>query len=125
MRDRYEIHDPTMFANPGSALRSAGHHNPRNLPCPTCREPDRLGRARRLEARPDRRGGGGRNLLADDRREERGKAVGASAQRQGAGQLQRTGESRLDGGEPGGALGHVRLGLDDPSNHALRPRENP
>lgn len=42
MRDRYEIHDPTMFANPGSALRSAGHHNPRNLPCPTCREPDRL-----------------------------------------------------------------------------------
>lgn len=30
------------FANPGSALRAASRHNPRNLPCPTCKEPDRL-----------------------------------------------------------------------------------
>ncbi len=30
------------FANPGSALRAATSKNPRNLPCPTCKEPDRL-----------------------------------------------------------------------------------
>ena len=42
MRDRYEIHDPTMFANPGSALRAAGLDNPRRFPCPTCKEPDCL-----------------------------------------------------------------------------------
>jgi len=32
------------FADPGgnSALRAAGPGNPRNLPCPTCGEPDRL-----------------------------------------------------------------------------------
>ena len=30
------------FANPGSALRASGPGNPRNLPCPTCGEPDRL-----------------------------------------------------------------------------------
>ena len=32
------------FADPGgrSALRAAGPDNPRNLPCPTCGEPDRL-----------------------------------------------------------------------------------
>lgn len=32
------------FADPGgtSALRAAGPDNPRNLPCPTCREPNRL-----------------------------------------------------------------------------------
>ena len=30
------------FANPGSALRAAGPGNPRNRPCPTCDEPDRL-----------------------------------------------------------------------------------
>jgi hypothetical protein len=32
------------FADPGgvSALRAASPSNPRNLPCPTCREPDRL-----------------------------------------------------------------------------------
>lgn len=32
------------FADPGgrSALRAAGPGNPRNLPCPTCKEPDRL-----------------------------------------------------------------------------------
>lgn len=31
-----------VFANPGSALRAASKSNPRNLPCPTCGEPDRL-----------------------------------------------------------------------------------
>ena len=32
------------FAYPGhrSALRASGRHNPRNLPCPTCKEPNRL-----------------------------------------------------------------------------------
>ena len=32
------------FADPGgdSALRRASRRNPRNLPCPTCGEPDRL-----------------------------------------------------------------------------------
>lgn len=34
------------FADPGgrSALRAATPDNPRNLPCPTCREPNRLTR---------------------------------------------------------------------------------
>ena len=33
-----------MFRDPGgrSSLRAASHHNPRNLPCPTCGEPNRL-----------------------------------------------------------------------------------
>ena len=33
-----------MFADPGgnSALRAASASNPRNLPCPTCGEPNRL-----------------------------------------------------------------------------------
>lgn len=33
-----------MFADPGgkSALRAASKRNPRNLPCPTCGEPNRL-----------------------------------------------------------------------------------
>lgn len=31
-----------VFANPGSALRAASRSNPRNLPCPTCGEPNRL-----------------------------------------------------------------------------------
>lgn len=30
------------FANEGSALRSSSPSNPRNLPCPTCEEPNRL-----------------------------------------------------------------------------------
>ena len=36
--------DRDDFANPGgkSALRAATRNNPRNLPCPTCRQPDRL-----------------------------------------------------------------------------------
>ncbi len=33
-----------QFADPGgtSALRAATSRNPRNLPCPTCKQPDRL-----------------------------------------------------------------------------------
>ncbi len=33
-----------VFADPGgnSALRAASSRNPRNLPCPTCKEPNRL-----------------------------------------------------------------------------------
>ena len=33
-----------MFAEPGgrSSLRAASKRNPRNLPCPTCGEPNRL-----------------------------------------------------------------------------------
>ena len=36
--------DRNDFADPGgkSALRAASNRNPRNLPCPTCGEPDRL-----------------------------------------------------------------------------------
>ena len=30
------------FASAGSALRTAGKFNPRNLPCPTCGRPNRL-----------------------------------------------------------------------------------
>jgi hypothetical protein len=30
------------FANPGSALRKQSKDNPRNLPCPTCKEPNKL-----------------------------------------------------------------------------------
>lgn len=40
-----------MFADPGgrSALRAASKKNPRNLPCPTCREPNRLTPADRAQ----------------------------------------------------------------------------
>jgi hypothetical protein len=36
--------DELDFAEPGgkSALRAANKRNPRNLPCPTCHEPNRL-----------------------------------------------------------------------------------
>lgn len=36
--------DQSMFADPGgrSALRAATDDNPRDLPCPSCGEPDRL-----------------------------------------------------------------------------------
>ena len=36
--------DGVGFADPGgrSALRAATRRNPRNLPCPTCGEPNRL-----------------------------------------------------------------------------------
>lgn len=40
----YDEDDRSMFADPGgnSALRAASRDNPRNLPCPTCGEPNRL-----------------------------------------------------------------------------------
>lgn len=36
--------DRSEFQNPGgnSALRKATRGNPRNLPCPTCKEPNKL-----------------------------------------------------------------------------------
>ncbi len=36
--------DRRMFERPGSnsALRASSKRNPRNLPCPTCKEPNRL-----------------------------------------------------------------------------------
>jgi hypothetical protein len=42
--DPSDAGDGTHFANPGSnsALRALGPRNPRNLPCPTCKEPNRL-----------------------------------------------------------------------------------
>jgi predicted RNA-binding Zn-ribbon protein involved in translation (DUF1610 family) len=40
--DIYNRSGRIQFANPGSALRSASRTNPRNLPCPSCGEPDRL-----------------------------------------------------------------------------------
>lgn len=47
MEDFYDNEDEYLrreFANPGgtSALRAAGRGNPRNLPCPTCKKPNRL-----------------------------------------------------------------------------------
>jgi hypothetical protein len=41
--DDYE-EDRSEFADPGgrSALRAASRTNPRNLPCPTCKTPNRL-----------------------------------------------------------------------------------
>lgn len=33
---------PITFARPGSALRRPVRGNPRNQPCPTCRQPNRL-----------------------------------------------------------------------------------
>ena len=49
--------DRMVFADPGgrSALRAASRGNPRNLPCPTCGEPNRLTPAdRRLGFQCDR-----------------------------------------------------------------------
>lgn len=42
--DEEDMIDGVGFAEPGgnSALRAATPENPRNLPCPTCGEPDRL-----------------------------------------------------------------------------------
>lgn len=43
--------DDADFAEPGgrSALRAARRGNPRNLPCPTCKEPNRLTPADRAQ----------------------------------------------------------------------------
>lgn len=40
----YDDDSRTEFQDPGgsSALRRATKRNPRNLPCPTCKEPNRL-----------------------------------------------------------------------------------
>ena len=42
--DLFDAECDDTLADPGgnSALRAAGPGNPRNLPCPTCGEPDRL-----------------------------------------------------------------------------------
>lgn len=42
--DLLDEEDRTEFADPGgrSALRAASRSNPRNLPCPTCGQPNRL-----------------------------------------------------------------------------------
>lgn len=42
--DDEDLIDGVGFADPGgnSALRAETARNPRNLPCPTCGEPDRL-----------------------------------------------------------------------------------
>ncbi len=39
-----DLIDGVGFADPGgdSALRAATQRNPRNLPCPTCKQPNRL-----------------------------------------------------------------------------------
>ena len=52
------------FRSSTSALRAASHRNPRNLPCPTCQEPDRLTaadaqRGYQCDACADRDEGGG------------------------------------------------------------------
>jgi hypothetical protein len=40
----FDDEDRSMFADPGgrSALRRSSRQNPRNLPCPTCGQPNRL-----------------------------------------------------------------------------------
>jgi len=45
-----DLIDGVGFADPGgrSALRAATKNNPRNLPCPTCGEPNRLTRIDKL-----------------------------------------------------------------------------
>ena len=37
-----ELIDGVGFENEGSALRRATKRNPRNLPCPTCKKPNKL-----------------------------------------------------------------------------------
>ena len=58
--------DRETFADPGgrSALRASSKRNPRNLPCPTCKAPNRLtpadrARAYQCDACADRDEGGG------------------------------------------------------------------
>ena len=58
--------DGCEFADPGgrSALRAAGKGNPRNLPCPNCKQPNRLTpadkrRGYQCDACADRDEGGG------------------------------------------------------------------
>jgi hypothetical protein len=58
--------DRSMFQDPhgNSALRASSRHNPRNLPCPTCKQPNRLTpadvrRGYQCDACADRDEGGG------------------------------------------------------------------
>ncbi len=46
MYEDYDGDDRSMFENPygNSALRRSSRNNPRNLPCPTCKQPNRLTR---------------------------------------------------------------------------------
>jgi hypothetical protein len=62
----YDADDRSMFQDPGgrSALRASSRSNPRNLPCPTCKAPNRLTPADRAkgyqcDACADRDEGGG------------------------------------------------------------------
>ncbi len=47
----YEDEESSIFERPGgaSALRRTTRRNPRNLPCPTCKEPGRLTPADRAQ----------------------------------------------------------------------------
>lgn len=49
--DYYDDEDRSMFADPGgrSALRRASRRNPRNLPCPTCGQSNKLTPADRAQ----------------------------------------------------------------------------
>lgn len=42
--DYDDYNDRSMFADPNgkSALRAASSRNPRNLPCPSCKQPNQL-----------------------------------------------------------------------------------
>lgn len=44
MPDIDDMEGREIFADPGgrSALRASSRNNPRNLPCPTCKAPNRL-----------------------------------------------------------------------------------
>jgi hypothetical protein len=42
LEDRLHVDRRFHFANSTSALRAASKRNPRNLPCPSCKQPDRL-----------------------------------------------------------------------------------
>jgi hypothetical protein len=44
MYEDYDGDDRSEFADPGgrSALRAASKRNPRNRPCPTCKQPNKL-----------------------------------------------------------------------------------
>ncbi len=64
--DPHDEDDRSEFADPGgrSALRAATRGNPRNLPCPTCKAPNRLtpadrARGYQCDSCADRDEGGG------------------------------------------------------------------
>jgi ribosomal protein L37AE/L43A len=62
--DVYGFNRARVFKDNKSALRAASHSNPRNLPCPTCKEPNKLtpkdkARGYQCDACADRAEGGG------------------------------------------------------------------